>query len=318
MQDFNPEEQRDPQQPPGSFFRSLHPYAYVIIVLAIIFFLYQFIGASLAMVAGGGMDFENLNVKTTRIVLSFGQFMLILAPTIFFSRLQTHEMKKFFRLNAPKPALMFLAILGIVLIQPFIQGYMLAQESLINSIPFIRDGLKPFKEIFDMLESSTLKIVQAHSVPEFLVIVFVICLTPAICEEALFRGFTLTNLSRITKASAAIFMSGFLFAFYHFQPFNIVPLVALGCYLGFIVYYSNSIWVGVVCHFLNNFFATYFLYVYGKDEFETPNLAGDELTNTIVAAIVSLLLFTGTVIMYYRMRVPEQPVIDFEGGRKVE
>jgi membrane protease YdiL (CAAX protease family) len=317
LQDFNPEEKRDSQQPPGSFFRSLNPYAYVIIVLAIIFFLYQFIGASIAL-AAGGVDIDNMNVKTTRVVLAFGQFMLILAPTLFFSRLQTGEMKKFFRLNMPKPGLMLLAVMGIVLIQPFIQGYMFLQESLINSIPFLRDGLKPFKEIFDVMESSSLKLVKAHSIPEFITIIFVICLTPAICEEALFRGFTLTNLGRVAKASAAIFMSGFLFAFYHFQPFNIVPLVALGCYLGFIVYYSNSIWVGVVCHFLNNFFATYFLYVYGKDEFETPNLAGDELTNTIVAAIVSLLLFTGTVIMYYRMRVKDQPVIEFEGGTEVE
>lgn len=318
MQDFNPEEERDPQQPPGSIFRSMNPYALVVIVLAIIFFLYQFIGASLALVAGGGLDGENINVKTTRIVLSFGQFMLILAPTIFFSRLQTWEMKKFFRLNAPKPSLMLLAVMGIILIQPFIQGYMHLQEYIITSVPFLNDALKPFKEIFDIMEATSLKLVQAHSIPEFITIVFVICITPAICEEALFRGFTLTNLNRVTTAAKAIFISGFLFAFYHFQPFNLIPLVLLGCYLGFIVYYSNSIWTGVMCHFLNNFFATYFLYVYGKDEFETPKIAGDELTNTIAAGVVSVLLFAGTVILYYRMRAKEQPVIDFTGGQRYE
>jgi uncharacterized protein len=314
LQDFNPEEERDPQKPAGSIFRNMNPYAYVLIVLGIIFFLYQFIGASLAIAAGGMDDLDNFNVKTTRIILSFGQFMLILAPTIFFARLQTNDLKGVFRLSPPKPSLMMLAIMGIILIQPFLQGYMYFQEQAINSVPFIRDTLKPLKDIFETFEKSTFKIVQAYSLFEFITIVFVICVTPAICEEALFRGFTLSNLRKVSKASVAIFMSGFLFAFYHFQPFNIIPLILLGCYLGFIVYYSNSIWTGVVCHFLNNFFATYFLYMYGKDEFETPRLTGDELTNTIVAAVVSVVLFSGTVIMYYRLRVKESPQNNLSEG----
>jgi membrane protease YdiL (CAAX protease family) len=161
------------------------------------------------------------------------------------------------------------------------------------------------KDIFDTFEKSTIKIVQAHSTFEFIVIVIVICLTPAICEEALFRGFTLSNLRKISSAHAAIFLSGFLFAFYHFQPFNIIPLIILGWYLGFIVYYANSIWVGFICHFLNNFFAAYFLYIYGKEDFETPHLAGDELTDTIVTGVFSLVMFTSVIILYYRLRVKE-------------
>jgi uncharacterized protein len=308
LQEFNPEEQQDPQKPAGSFIRNLNPFAYTIIVLVVIFFLYQFIGASLALAAGAMDGLDNLNVKTTRVVLAFGQFMFILAPTIFFARFQTGDLKSMFRLSPPKPLLMFLAIAGIILIQPFLQGYMYLQEQLITQTPFLNDIFRPIKEVFDSLESSTMKIVQAHGIAEFITVVFVICITPAICEEALFRGFTLTNLSKVSKASVAIFMSGFLFAFYHFQPFNIVPLIILGCYLGFIVYYSNSIWVGIVCHFLNNFFATYFLYMYGKEEFETPKLTGDELTNTISAAALSLVLFASVIFLYYRFRQKLQPV----------
>jgi membrane protease YdiL (CAAX protease family) len=288
----------------GSFLQGLNPFAYVIIVLAIIFLMYQLIGGALA-IAAGDLDIDNPNVKLTRIILSFGQFMFILAPTIFFARLQSRDLKSVFRLKMPKPSLILLAITGIVLIQPFLQGYMYFQEQLINSVPFIKDILQPVKEIFDTLESSTMKIVQAHSLFEFFVVVFVICITPAICEEALFRGFALTNLGKISKPAVAIFLTGFLFAFYHFQPFSLIPLIVLGWYLGFIVFYANSIWVGIVCHFLNNFFASYFLYVYGKEDFETPHLAGDELTDTIVAAVLSVVLFAVTVILYYRLRVKE-------------
>ncbi len=312
MQDFNPEQNRDPQKPAGSFLKGLNPFAYVIIVLAIIFFLYQFLGGILA-VAAGDLNAENPNVKITRIILSFGQFMFILAPTVFFARLETHELKRLFRLSAPKFSHVLLAILGIVMIQPFLQGYMYLQESAINSIPFLHDLLMPVKDLFDTLEKSTLKIVQAYSSIEFIVVVFVICITPAICEEALFRGFALSNLRKVSKPAIAICLSGFLFALYHFQPFNLIPLVVLGWYLGFIVYYSNSIWVGVICHFLNNFFAAYFLYAYGKEEFETPHVAGDELTDSIVAAAFSIVMFASVIFLFYRLRVHEPAGAD-KGG----
>ncbi|MCI0449577.1 MAG: CPBP family intramembrane metalloprotease [Chlorobi bacterium] len=302
MQEFDPEKHKDQQEPPGSFLRNLNPFAYSIIVLAVIFFLYQFIGGALAL-AAGDLDIENPDVKTTRIILAFSQYMLMLAPTIFFARFQTFDLKSVFKLSYPKPSLVFLAVLGIVLIQPFLQGYMYVQEQVINGIPFIKETIRPVKEIFDLFEKTTLKIVHAHSLVEFIVVVIVIAVTPAICEEALFRGFVLTNVSKATrKAGAAVFLSAFLFAVYHFQPFNIVPLIVLGWYLGFVVYYANSIWVGVICHFLNNFIASYALFIYGKDELETPNLTGDEMTNTIAAALVSLVLFTGTIVIYYRLR----------------
>ena len=302
LQEFNPEEHKDTQEPSGSFLKNLNPYVYVIIVLAVIFFLYQFIGGALAL-AAGDFDVENPNVRITRIILAFGQYMLILAPTIFFARFQTFDLKSVFRLNYPKPALIFLAVLGIVLIQPFLQGYVYLQEQALNGIPFVKETIKPVKDVFDLFEKTTLKIVQAHSAVEFIVVVFVIAVTPAICEEALFRGFVLTNLAKAAKkAGSAIFLSAFFFGFYHFQPFNIVPLIILGWYLGFVVYYANSIWVGIICHFLNNFFASYALYIYGKDEFETPNLTGDGLMNTIIAALISLALFASTIILYYRLR----------------
>lgn len=306
MQEFNPEEKHEPNPPPGGFLKNLSPFAYVFIVLAIIFFLYQFIGGLLA-IAAGDLDSENPDVKMTRIILSFGQFMFILAPTIFFTRLQTSDLKTALRLKAPKAGLLILSILGIIMIQPFLQGYMYLQESIINGIPFLRDLLQPVKEMFDTFEKSTLKIVSAYSVLEFIVVVFVICITPAICEEVLFRGFALTNLRKAYKPIAAILIGGILFGFYHFQPFNIVPLIILGSYLGFIVYFANSIWVGIIAHFLNNFFAAFFMYAYGTHDFETPRLTGDELTSTLAAGVLSLVLFISIMVMYYRLRVTEIP-----------
>jgi len=303
----NYSENSNKQPPPAaSFIKNLPPFVYILIVLGVIFFLYQVIGAGLT-IAAGGVEFDK-NIQVTRIVLSFSQFMFILGPTIFFTRLQTPELKNTFRLNFPSPLLLFLAVLGIIFIQPLLQGYMVIQEYILNHIPFIQDVLKQIKSLFDLVEEATIKIVKAYSPVEFIVVVFVIGVTPAICEEILFRGFVLKNLEKVSRPAIAIFLTGFLFAIYHFQPFNIIPLIALGSFLTFIVYYSNSIYLGIICHFLNNFFASYFLYKYGKQDMETPKLSDSEILDAVIMITVSLVLFTSVMFLFYKLRFKKESV----------
>lgn len=302
--DINPEDNKNGLPPTIKFIRNLPPFLYVIIVLGLIFFLYQVIGASIVL-AAGGKDIDS-NVQLMRIILSFGQFMFILAPTLFFVRLQTEDLKGALRLNIPNPLLILLAILGIFLIQPVLQGYMSVQNYVLDNIPFIQEPLKQLKSLFDLVEQTTTKIVRAYSPAEFAVVVFVISFTPAVCEEILFRGFVLKNLERAAKPGAAIFLTGFLFALYHLEPFNLIALILLGFFLSFVVYYSNSIYTGMLCHFLNNFFASFFLYKYGKEDFEAPSLSGSEVLDTAVIALGSLVLLLLVMLMFYKLRYKKE------------
>jgi uncharacterized protein len=312
LPEFNPEEQIDPKEPKRSFLQEISPSTYVLIVLALIFLIYQLFGGAMELLASGpgGLVGGDLDVKMSRIILIFGQFMLILAPVLFFSWLRDPDIKNTFKLKVPKASLVFLAILGIILIQPFLQGYMFLQEQAFNKIPFLNDYIKPVKDIWDMLENYVLKIVTAYSPLEFTVVVLAIAVTPAICEEFLFRGFVLSNLSLKSKAGPAIFFTGFLFAIYHFQPFNLIPLLVLGSFLGFVVYYSKSILTGIICHFLNNFFAAYYLYAYGKENFDNPQLTSSEATNALIAAIISFILFAAVMFLFYKIREMEKPAVE--------
>lgn len=302
--DINPEDNKNGLPPTIKFIRNLPPFLYVIIVLGLIFFLYQVIGASIVL-AAGGKDIDS-NVQLMRIILSFGQFMFILAPTLFFIRLQTDNLKGTLRLNIPNPLLILLAILGIFLIQPVLQGYMSVQNYVLDNIPLIQEPLKQLKSLFDLVEQTTMKIVRAYSPAEFAVVVFVISITPAVCEEILFRGFVLKNLERTAKPGAAIFLTGFLFALYHLEPFNLIALILLGFFLSFVVYYSNSIYTGMLCHFLNNFFASFFLYKYGKEDIEAPSFSGSEVLDTAVIALGSLVLLVLVILMFYKLRYKKE------------
>jgi CAAX protease family protein len=284
--------------------KNISPVSYTLIVLGIIFFIYQFIGGTLAYISDSGGD--DLEINTIRIIITFSQFMLILAPALFFSRLQTSDLTETFCLKMPQPAIFTLSIIGVILVQPLLQGYIYFQDQLIENLPVMKDSIRKLKDLYDVFDATTLKIVSAYSVPEFIVVVFVIGVTPAVCEEMLFRGFVLSNFRKLLKPFSSILLSGFLFAIYHFHPFNALPLFVLGFYLGFVVYYSRSILTAISCHFLNNFLSAYLLFVYGKEEFETPNLSGSEGINYALMGAASLILFILILILIHKLQTKQE------------
>jgi membrane protease YdiL (CAAX protease family) len=77
-------------------------------------------------------------------------------------------------------------------------------------------------------------------------------LSPAICEETLFRGPILRGLrARLSPAAAAV-MTGVLFGLFHLDIYRLIPTTILGVLLGFITLESGSIIPAMLAHFCNN------------------------------------------------------------------
>lgn len=274
----------------------IHPALFILITLVTVFITYQIIGGVITiLVLGPDIIGEPTNLNLTRIIITFSQFMFILVPVIVLSIMQGNVFKETFRLKKPDILVFILSVLGILVVQPFLQVYLYLQNKLIFSIPFASEILKSVKELFDSLEALTLKLVASHSVPEFIFVVFVIAITPAICEEFLFRGLILKNFERFATPVRAIIFTGLIFALFHFHPFNIVPLAILGIYLTFITFYSGSLYTAIFVHFINNFFSAAAVYIFGKEQIDDPDMGGPELTQFILLGVLSLVLFIAVI-----------------------
>ena len=274
----------------------IHPALFILITLVTVFITYQIIGGVITiLVLGPDIIGEPTNLNLTRIIITFSQFMFILVPVIVLSIMQGNVFKETFRLKKPDILVFILSVIGILVVQPFLQVYLYLQNKLIFSIPFASEILKSVKELFDSLEALTLKLVASHSVPEFIFVVFVIAITPAICEEFLFRGLILKNFERFATPVRAIIFTGLIFALFHFHPFNIVPLAILGIYLTFITFYSGSLYTAIFVHFINNFFSAAAVYIFGKEQIDDPDMGGPELTQFILLGVLSLVLFIAVI-----------------------
>ena len=286
---------------------NVSPPVFIFISLSVVFFLFQIIGGAITyMLFGADMEISAENVDLTRLILTFAQFMFILFPTILLVMLQDNNLKETFRLKKPKMPVFLFAIIGILVIQPFLQVYMYYQNELIFNLPFGKEFITQLKELFDVLESTTKKLVTADSIPEFILIVIVIAVTPAICEEFLFRGLVFRNFEKMIPASKAIFFTGLLFALFHFHPFNLIPLTVLGIFLTFIVYHSGSIYTAVVCHFINNFISALAVFIYGTDSFGTESSSSmtyEEQIQFLILGAISLGIFILAVYLINKFSV---------------
>jgi sodium transport system permease protein len=93
----------------------------------------------------------------------------------------------------------------------------------------------------------------------FFVLLLITSLTPAICEELLFRGLVFSGLRRLGPA-AAVVLSALLFGLAHASIYRLLPTFFLGLVLGFTRLRSGSIAPGMLIHACNNAIAVGLLY----------------------------------------------------------
>lgn len=172
--------------------------------------------------------------------LAFGLFAWLAA------RLSTRQAGAFLRLRAPDPVSLGLAALGWAALYPAVLW--LGELNGRLPLPEWLQGLDEMRG--DMLEALLL---GGQLSTAFLFVT--IALTPAICEELLFRGYLQRQVERRFGARTSIVAVGIAFGLYHLSIAQAVPLSVLGVYLCFVVWATGSVWTGVLVHLLNNGFA---------------------------------------------------------------
>ena len=81
----------------------------------------------------------------------------------------------------------------------------------------------------------------------------VMALLPAIGEEFFFRGILYRVFSDWTKKQhLAVWLTAILFTVMHFQFFKLLPMLLLAASFGYLMYFSGSLWLSIVLHFVNN------------------------------------------------------------------
>ena len=158
-------------------------------------------------------------------------------PVLLFCKLPLggHSEPMRMRLRAPRGTLVYLLFgLGIINAAAYVNAYMV--------------------DVFHYSEASeeVLWNFSVTSNEEMILLFFTLAVVPAFVEELLFRGVVLSNLLPYGRTTAII-ASGMLFGLMHQNVGQIFYATAAGIVLGWIYVKTQSIWPGVLLHFVNNF-----------------------------------------------------------------
>ncbi len=188
-------------------------YAVMLVFFGITFFVYQ----------------NGSSLKKEIVIESV--FALIVIGFTFFD---FKNILKLFKI----PKINLLILLGVLII-PIVSGI-----SVYYGIDFINSVL--FEENDNYYQGYA-----DYPNPFFWSILFV-AIFPPIFEELAFRGVLFNQLSKITTTRVTITLAAFIFALAHLSVISLLWIFPFGLLLGFLRHKYNTLWLGMIIHFIHN------------------------------------------------------------------
>lgn len=218
----------------------------------------------------------------------FTEVILIMGTALIFLKLKGYNAKYVLRLNRA----------GFIpfLLTFFIMLFSLPVISIINLA-----NLSLIKYIFGRVLLSQTPI--ATTALELIVNVIIIGMSAGVCEEILFRGVIQRSYEQMGWRKGIVF-TAFLFGMMHMDFQKLLGTFLLGGLIGYLVYKSKSLYVGMFAHFCNNTLAvliSYFATKYSNGQNTGATSGGDldlsfilNLSNIqIIVVIISWLFIVG-------------------------
>ncbi|MCX8010676.1 MAG: CPBP family intramembrane metalloprotease [Ignavibacteria bacterium] len=284
---------------------SIHPVGAGFLVLIITFVLYQVVGGLLTYFFVG-VNITEENVKTVRLLTSISQIVFLLIITILFAKIIYNDFENVFKISKPNLVELLVAFFGLFFLVISSQSFLYLQENflkyLANSNASVKSLLSVLDEFDKVVEESYKKMINAENNFEFVAVVLSVALIPAFCEEFLFRGFVLTSFEQKLKPFWAISLSGIIFGVFHFNPYAIVPLIALGIYFSYLASASGSIFIPVILHFINNFLTVSLYYIFKSSDLIKSRVETSIPTSMLIIGFFStIFLFIFTVLTFNKL-----------------
>lgn len=250
------------------------------------------IGVVIALASGNISELGILRISQ----ISSQVFTFVLPPLLYACLVKKNPMKSLQFSNAP----ILYFIIGFVM--------MYAITPLNNVFAEWNAGLKlpesmaALEEMIKNLQESatqlTEKMLNVNNIGGLIINLIMIAGLAAFGEELLFRSLLQPFLIRICKnAHIGIFIASAIFSFIHFEFYGFLPRLVLGLLLGYMFFYSRSIWVPMLMHFTNNATAVVIYYLNNKG-ITNIDIEGPAETNIIyvlLSIVMMVVLFWLTI-----------------------
>lgn len=223
---------------------------------------------------GNISQLNTAQLKFSMVIQTLGFFVI---PGVFLQWLFSTPEASYFNINqAPKIASRLLVALTLVASIPFI-NFLLQYNQNLPVPSFLSEIAASLRSAENASRAISTQLLTVATFGGFVVNVLVIALIPAIGEEFVFRGVFQKIFQNATQNKhMAIVLAAILFSAIHGEFFSFIPRFALGLFFGYLMVWSNTIWLPVFAHFINNLIVVsiYYLSGSGASSFSPDKMEG--------------------------------------------
>lgn len=245
---------------------------------------------------------DNTSLEAMRIMQLSTQLGLFFLPSLVWSLLfEVRTVIPTSLKTLPQTHLLALGAMLMLISLPLVHSLSEWNQSikLPEALSTLEDKLKLLE---DSAETLTKKFLSVTTLSGLMFNLLMIAVIPAVGEELLFRNVIQNLLLRsIRNAHIAIVLGALIFSALHFQFYGLVPRFLLGLFLGYFFFWSGSLWVPVMMHFLNNGLAVvaYYLHFNGASDIPMEDFGSATAEwQWVLSAMLSIFVVLGA----YRYR----------------
>ncbi|MDA3882045.1 MAG: CPBP family intramembrane metalloprotease [Bacteroidales bacterium] len=185
--------------------------------------------------------------------------------------------------NLPLFVFFLLLMLGFI---PGINLLSSVNGSIVSSL-VSSDSL--FTQLYEQNEKIYTFLMDGEGVSELLAQIVLMALIPAFAEELFFRGMLQTYCEELfVNPYRAILFVAIVFSVLHLDVYNFIPRVAMGVLYGLIFYWTHSIWIPIIAHFMHNAVVVTVNFTASHNSFNIEDFGSYKLMGDGTIAIFSL------------------------------
>jgi uncharacterized protein len=284
----------------------LHPVAAALLLVMVTFVAYQVLGGVLTYLLFGIDTAEH--VVGVRVVTVISQLLFLLIPAVLFLRVQEWDLREALRLRMPRLQPLLVVVVSVVALQFVVQAWVELQQHVMREY-LLPEFLIPVLDLFEeMLEQLYGQLLAMHTPAEALAVWGVVAITPALCEEVLFRGAVQYSFEKKMRMRWAFLFSGAIFSFFHLNPVTFIPLAMLGVYFSVITWRGDSLGYAVAAHATNNTIAVVAMYFFQSENLLPVDAAAGapSLGMYVASGSIGLTVFAVCVWYFWTLTAPRE------------
>ena len=190
---------------------------------------------------------------------------------------------------------------------PLVQFFFISPESF--QLPDFMSGWEAGARLREeQSQEALLQVLSDAGIGVFIINLIVFALTPAICEELLFRGFLQQQVARSVSPHLAVFISALVFSFIHLQFYGFFSRMLLGVLLGYFLMFSGSLWPGIFAHFIFNASSVIVTFLSQGRGLIRTEFASDDFQFPWYGILISAISVSVLMLIYSRWNSTKQPL----------